>query len=251
MQYVNVLGVRVSPLPLAGVLEAIDRWIKDDTVQYICCTSVNGVMASQHDPQIRRTINWAGLVVPDGMPLVWLVRWAGYPDQDRVYGPDLLLAVCARGQEKGYSHFFYGGAPGVAERLVANLGQRFPDIRVAGVYSPPFRALTVEEDEAVIERINRANPDIVWMGISTPKQDLWMFEHYKRLRAKVCIGVGAAFDFHSGLVRQAPRWIQRSGFEWAYRFWQEPRRLWRRYLLGNPAFIFLVALQLLGIRRYE
>ena len=139
----------------------------------------------------------------------------------------------------------------MASQLIANLRRRFQGLKVVGEYSPPFRPLTPEEDNAIVEMINRANPDIVWVGISTPKQDIWMADHSQKLTAKVCIGVGAAFDFHAGRVKQAPGWMQRSGLEWAYRLWQEPRRLWRRYVLGNPAFICLAALQLLGLRKYD
>jgi|SRR6185503_1146462 len=251
MNSVNILGVRVSPLPFASVLETVDGWIKTGRREYICCMPVSGVMAAHWDTRTRDAINGAGLVVPDGMPIVWLVRQAGYPDQDRVYGPDLLLALCGLSQERGYSQFFYGGKPGVASQLIANLRRRFQGLKVVGEYSPPFRPLTPEEDNAIVEMINRANPDIVWVGISTPKQDIWMADHSQKLTAKVCIGVGAAFDFHAGRVKQAPGWMQRSGLEWAYRLWQEPRRLWRRYVLGNPAFICLAALQLLGLRKYD
>jgi N-acetylglucosaminyldiphosphoundecaprenol N-acetyl-beta-D-mannosaminyltransferase len=168
-----------------------------------------------------------------------------------VYGPDLLLACCSRSLASGYRHFFYGGAPGVPERLIERLSARFPGLCVAGGFSPPFRALTSEEDLALVRRINEAQPDIVWVGLSTPKQERWMWEHRGRLKAPVFIGVGAAFDFHAGLKRQAPRWMQRNGLEWVFRLLTEPRRLWRRYLRNNPVFVWLTLLQGLGLRRYE
>lgn len=170
---------------------------------------------------------------------------------DRVYGPDLMLALCERSLEKGYRHFFYGGAPGVPERLAERLGARFPGLRVVGTFSPPFRPLTLEEDEKVVRMINGASPDILWVGLGAPKQERWMAEHRDRLRVPVMIGVGAAFDFYAGVKRQAPRWMQRAGLEWLFRLCQEPRRLWRRYLLNIPRFLCLVAAQELGIIRCE
>jgi N-acetylglucosaminyldiphosphoundecaprenol N-acetyl-beta-D-mannosaminyltransferase len=251
MELVNVLGVNVSPVPFTGVLAMIDSWIQAGTKKYCCCAPVSSVMAAQGDKKAMAAINGAGLVVPDGMPIVWIVQLAGFANQDRVYGPDLLLSICALSEKRGYSHFFYGGEPGIAERLVGNLKQQFPCLKVAGTYCPPFRPLTAEEDRAIIDMINHNSPDIVWVGLGSPKQDLWMAEHYEKLDAKVCIGVGAAFDFHSGRIKQAPRWMQQTGLEWLHRLWQEPRRLWRRYLIGSPAFVFLIALQLLGLRKYE
>ena len=248
---VNVLGVRVTALPFSGVLQMIEGWIEAGDRKYVCCVTTYGVMEAERLPGVRAAFNGAGLAVPDGMPFVWLLKRAGYQTQDRVYGPDLVLRLCDLSQEKGYKHFFYGGMPGVAEQLIVNLKARFPRLNVCGWVSPPFRSLSPEEDQDMIRRINHAKPDIVWVGLGTPKQDLWMTEHTKQLEAKICIGVGAAFDFHAGRVKQAPRWMQRSGLEWVYRLWQEPRRLWRRYILGNPAFICLMALQLLGLRKYK
>jgi N-acetylglucosaminyldiphosphoundecaprenol N-acetyl-beta-D-mannosaminyltransferase len=206
-------------------------------------------MESHRDEEIRRIHNSAGLVTPDGMPLVWLSRWMGFPHVRRVYGPDLMLALCAQSASTGYRHFFYGGAAGVPEKLVTRLQSRFPGLAAVGAYSPPFRALTPAEDTAIVNAINTARPDIVWVGMSTPKQERWMAEHVGRLRASVLIGIGAAFDFHAGLKRQAPCWMQKSGLEWSFRLMSEPRRLWRRYLINNPWFLWLVALQALEIRR--
>ena len=172
------------------------------------------------------------------MPLVWLSRARGFGYVNRVYGPDLMLALCERSLSKGYRHFLYGGAPGVPEKLAENLKRRFPGLDVVGTYSPPFRPLTHEEDERVVRMINEAGPDIVWVGLSTPKQERWMAGHIGRLEAPVLIGVGAAFDFHSGVKRQAPRWMQRSGLEWLFRLLTEPRRLWRRYLIYNSLFVW-------------
>jgi N-acetylglucosaminyldiphosphoundecaprenol N-acetyl-beta-D-mannosaminyltransferase len=191
------------------------------------------------------------MVTPDGMPLVWLSRLWGNPSVQRVCGPDLLPACCARGVRTGLRHFFYGAAEGVAGRLAERLRSRFPGLAVVGTYSPPYRPLTAAEDEEVVQRINDAEPDIVWVGLSTPKQERWMAAHVGRLSAPVLLGVGAAFDIHAGLVPRAPGWIQRTGLEWLFRLGAEPRRLWRRYLINNPAFVWHVALQATGIARYE
>ncbi len=247
---VNVLGVGISAINMGIALAQIDSWIARREQHYVCVTTVHGVMECQRDPSLRQAFNGSGLTTPDGMPLVWLSRLHGYRDVGRVYGPDLMLALSERSVERGYRHYLYGGADGVAELLAARLRARFPGIEIVGTYTPPFREMTPDEDAAAVRAINEARPDIVWVGISTPKQDRWMAGHVGRLDAPVLIGVGAAFDFHAGLKKQAPRWMQQSGLEWLFRLVQEPRRLWRRYLIYNPLFVALVALQLLGVRRY-
>jgi N-acetylglucosaminyldiphosphoundecaprenol N-acetyl-beta-D-mannosaminyltransferase len=236
---------------MADALGRIDSWIETDARQYICVTGVHGVMECQRDLALRVIHNQAGLVTPDGMPLVWLSWLHGYRHVERVYGPDLMLACCAHSVPRGYRHFFYGGGPGVPERLAAHLQARFPGLIVAGSWSPPFGRLTPDQEQATIERISAAAPDIVWVGLSTPKQERWMAEFVGRLPAPVLIGVGAAFDFHAGLKRQAPLWMQRSGFEWLFRLATEPRRLWRRYLTNNPRFVWRLLLQLSGAVRYD
>jgi len=248
---INVLGVGVSALNMEMALEIIEGWIERREPHYVCVTGVHGVMESQRDENLRRIHNRAGLVTPDGMPLVWLSRLKGFRHVERVYGPDLMLALCGRSAAKGYRHFFYGGAQGVPEQLAARLQERFPGLQVAGTFSPPFRPLTPEEDDQIIQMINEAAPDIVWVGLSTPKQERWMAEHVGRLTAPVLIGVGAAFDFLTGRKPQAPRWMQRAGLEWLFRLLTEPRRLWRRYLINNPLFVALVLLQALGARKWE
>jgi len=250
---VNVLGVGISAINhMDVVLETIEDWIARREPNYVCVTGVHGVMESQRDDELRRIHNASGLTTPDGMPLVWLSRLKGHRHVDRIYGPDLMLALCERSTTKnGFRHFFYGGAEGVPEQLVANLRQRFPRLQVVGIYSPPFRPLTPEEDERVVQIINQAAPDIIWVGLSTPKQERWMAVHLGHVEAPVLIGVGAAFDFLAGQKRQAPRWMQRSGLEWLFRLLTEPRRLWRRYLVNNPLFVLLVLAQALGLRRYS
>ena len=246
----NVLGVGVSAINPTIALVTIIRWIDRREHHYVCVTGVHGVMESQRAPELQQIHNRAGLVTPDGMPLVWISRLQGFRHVDRVYGPDLMLAVCERSAERGFRNFLYGGREGVAERLSARLRERFPRLQVVGTYCPPFRPLTEEEDARVVAMINRSGADIVWVGLSTPKQERWMAAHLGKIEVPVMIGVGAAFDFHTGLVPQAPRWMQRSALEWLFRLLAEPRRLWRRYLVNNPAFIMLILFQALGLRRY-
>ncbi len=246
----NILGVGVSALNMPLAVERIAGWVEQDSRQYICCTNTHLVTEAQSRPELRQALNQAGMVTPDGMPLVWLSRLLGHPEVQRVYGPDLLLAACAHGQSRGWRHYFYGGAPGVAELLAARLQARFPGLLVAGMHSPPFRALSPAEDQAEIEQIGTARPDILWVGLGAPKQELWMAEHLGKIGVPVMVGVGAAFDFHAGVKKQAPPWMRRSGLEWLFRLLSEPKRLGPRYLVNNPLFVALVLLQLSGLRKY-
>jgi N-acetylglucosaminyldiphosphoundecaprenol N-acetyl-beta-D-mannosaminyltransferase len=248
---INILGVGVHAINMNNALSQISDWINRHDRQYVCVCTVHSIMECRRNPAVRQAVNQAGIVTPDGMPLVWLGRWQTEAAVGRVYGPDLMLALGKLSPERGYSHYFYGGAEGVAELLAQNMQERFPGLKVAGMYSPPFRPLTPEEEVVVVAEINQANPDIIWVGLGTPKQDLWMAGYREKLTAPVLIGVGAAFDFHTGKVPQAPLWMQRSGLEWLFRLRQEPRRLWYRYLVYNPLFIWLVFWQWLGLRRYS
>jgi N-acetylglucosaminyldiphosphoundecaprenol N-acetyl-beta-D-mannosaminyltransferase len=245
----NILGVQISATNMAAAVEYVQESIDNVSQQYICVTPAHGVMECQTNPELRRIFNSSGLTTPDGMAIVWILELLGHKQVSRVYGPDLLLAVCEKSLETGWRHFFYGGAPGIPEKLAERLCERFPGLQVAGVYSPPYRPLTAEEDQDVIRMINESRADIVWIGISTPKQEMWMSEHLGKLDAPVLIGIGAAFDFHSGAKKQAPKWIQRSGLEWLFRLATEPRRLWRRYI-QYPYFGLLVLGQLLGLKKY-
>jgi N-acetylglucosaminyldiphosphoundecaprenol N-acetyl-beta-D-mannosaminyltransferase len=200
-------------------------------------------MESQRDPDVMSAHRAAGLVACDGAPMVWACRWAGVEMTDRVTGRDFMLSCLARAELEGWTSFFYGGKPGVSETLAAVLRAKFPELKVAGTLSPPFRPVTAGEDEDIVEAINAANPDLVWIGLSTPKQELWMASHRSRLAAPALFGVGAAFDFLSGELPAAPRWMQRSGLEWLFRMAKEPKRLTRRYLRNNPAFIRAIARQ--------
>lgn len=234
---VDVLGVHVSAISRPQAVEEIGRWITDGERHYVCVTGVHGVMESQRDDALRAIHNASGLTTPDGMPLVWCSRAAGVETVTRVYGPDLMLDVLEAGLAPGWRHYFYGGADGVPERLVERLRERFPDLVVAGSHSPPFRPLTEEESATIVADINASGADIVWVGLSTPKQERWMAAHRPALQPAALLGVGAAFDFHAGLLRQAPPLVQRVGMEWAFRLVMEPRRLWRRYFRNNPAFV--------------
>lgn len=247
----NVLGVGVSAVDLDMAVDTVVGWTFGGPPRYVCVTGVHGIMECQDDPTLRAIHANADMVTPDGMPLVWLGKLRGKRSIDRVYGPDLLLAVCDASRTHATRHFFYGGAPGIADRLADRLQQMYPGLLVAGTLCPPFRALTEAEDRAVIEAIDAARPDIVWVGLSTPKQERWMASHVGRLGAPVLIGVGAAFDFHAGVKRQAPRWIQRSGFEWLFRLATEPGRLWRRYARNNPRFLWMTLMQATGMRRFD
>lgn len=239
---VELLGLEVSSVSLAQTVEIIEEWIRSGRSTFITCTGMHGVMESRSDPELLDAHRRAGMIVPDGMPLVWVNRYFGHRHVDRVYGPDLLLAVCERSVEPdaGFRHFFYGAAEGVAEELAQRLRARYPGLAVAGTYSPPFRPVTPEEDREIVQMIRAARPDIVWVGLSTPKQERWMAEHVDRLDGPVLIGVGAAFDFHTGRLTQAPRWIRRAGMEWLFRLLTEPRRLWKRYWKNVPLFLALI-----------
>jgi N-acetylglucosaminyldiphosphoundecaprenol N-acetyl-beta-D-mannosaminyltransferase len=237
---VDILGVGISAIDMTMAVEEIARWIKDGDRHYVCVTGVHGVMESRRDPELLRIHNESGLTTPDGMPMVWAGRRAGARNMTRVYGPDLMLALAERAAANGWRSFFYGGKDGVADRLVDRLQNRHPEMISVGTYAPPFRPLTPVEDDEIVARINAARPDLVWVGLSTPKQERWMATHVGRIDAAALLGVGAAFDINAGLLPQAPRWMQQHGLEWFYRLIREPRRLWRRYLSNNPRFVFAI-----------
>ncbi len=240
MERIQVLGVAISRIDMERAVATIDRWIEAGERHYVCVTPAHGVMDCREDPSLLEIFNGSGMTTPDGMGVVWTCHLKGYRDVGRVYGPELMENVCRRSPQRGYRHFLYGGDEGVPERLAAALVERFPGLRIVGTHSPPFRPLTDEEDAAVVEEINAARPHVVWVGLSTPKQERWMAAHLGRIQAPVMVGVGAAFDFLSGRKPQAPRWIRRSGLEWLFRLSTEPRRLWRRYA-RYPAYAALVA----------
>lgn len=249
----RVLGVRVDAAQIPKVIARMEEWIaRREGCRFVAVTGMHGVTEAQHDGKFKEILNAAELVVADGYPLVWLGRRKGFPSlRRRVYGPELMEAFCEQTARKGYRHFFYGGAPGVAKELAERFAERYPGLEVAGTYCPPFRAMTDEEDGEAVAAIEAARADIVWVGLSTPKQERWMFEHRERLSVPVLIGVGAAFDFHTGRVARAPDWMRENGLEWLFRLLQEPRRLWRRYLVYGSQFAVLVILESLGWRKSQ
>lgn len=248
----HALGVRVDAVQIPDVIAHMESWIHDHgRCHNITVTGMHGVTEAQHDPTLKAVLNAADLNVPDGMPLVWLARWRGFPLKRRVYGPELMMTFLEETLSKEYRHFLFGGSPGVADTLADKLRERMPSVHIAGTLSPPFRKVKPEEDEKIIASINATNPDVVWVGLSAPKQDHWMHEHRNRLTAPVVVGVGAAFDFHAGIKRQAPAWMQENGFEWLFRLLQEPKRLWRRYLVYGSQFFFYVFMELTGLRKFD
>jgi N-acetylglucosaminyldiphosphoundecaprenol N-acetyl-beta-D-mannosaminyltransferase len=248
---INVLGTAIDALNLDQAVHQICQWMGDEsTGRYVCVTDVHCIMQSYRRPEVRSAYNNASLCVPDGMPLTWVGKTLGQKTMGRVYGPDLMLRLLKIAADKGYTNFFYGGAEGVAEDLERRMAMRFPNLEVAGTHCPPFRPLTMDEKENFVSKVNNICPDLFWVGLGAPKQELFMREFHEILRAKVMIGVGAAFDFHTGRVRQAPRWMMKAGLEWFFRLCMEPRRLAPRYFRNNPAFIWHVLLQLSGMRKY-
>lgn len=247
-----VLGVTFDAVQIPEVIARMREWIAQrDPCRYIAVTGMHGIIEARHKTEMRQALAGADMVVADGMPVVWIGRARGHALARRVYGPELMFRFCWETASTGCRHYFLGGAPGVADQLVRTLERTCPGISIVGTASPPFRPSSVEEQTAVIAQINQAKPDVLWVGLGTPKQELWMYQHKDKLGVPVIIGVGAAFDFLSSRKRQAPVWMRERGFEWLFRLVQEPVRLWKRYLVGGFEFVFLVALELLGLRRFE
>ena len=238
MERIDILGVQISNTNLALACEAIGFWIKENVKTYVCVAPVSTIVDCQRNPAYRRIVNQAGMVTPDGMPVVWLGKLKGSKVIQRTYGPDLMMALSEWGEGRALRHFFYGGNEEVITLLKNKLHERFPGIKIVGMHLPHQMALGEKEIPEVIAKINEAQPDVIWVGLGSPKQDYWMHQHRQVLQAPVMVGVGAAFDFLSGKKAQAPKWMQRSGLEWLFRFCCEPRRLWRRYLIGNSLFIY-------------
>jgi len=248
-RFFSVLGVRVSVVQMGDAIPRIEQWVRGGIQgrtqgrrcgRYVAVTGMHGIGEAKNNPAFRYALDQADLVVPDGMPLIWLARWRGLPLRERVCGADLLEAFC-RQTGPQYRHFFYGGAPGVAHTLGRELSRR-TDITVAGTYAPPFRTLNEREEHDLSRMIDITAPDILWVGLGTPKQERWMLDHHATLQIPVMVGVGAAFDMLSGTTRRAPSWMQHCGLEWLYRLCREPRRLWKRYLITIPMAMWSVLL---------
>jgi N-acetylglucosaminyldiphosphoundecaprenol N-acetyl-beta-D-mannosaminyltransferase len=247
----RVLGVRVDIVQIPDVIRIVERWIEEAShSRYVAVTGMHGVSEAQRDPVFKGALSAADLIVPDGMPLVWLGRLRGFRRLNRrVYGPELMETFCRQTADK-YRHFFYGGAPGVADML-AKVEQERYGIQIAGTYCPPFRRLTPDEENEVQSIIEEAGPDVLWVGLSTPKQETWMHEHRSKISVPVMVGVGAAFDLNTGRLKQAPSWMRENGLEWFFRLLTEPRRLWRRYIISGSGFVWNVLLEFLGIKTFE
>ncbi len=245
----TLLGVRVSAFDLPAAVAEFDRAIAQGRRTYASTCPAYTLMQGHERPEVRAALNGADWVTPDGMAVVWALAWFGAQHAGRVYGPDLMLALTEVSARKGYTQYYLGGEPGVADDLAAKMQQRFPGLKVVGADCPPFRPLTSDEEEAMLQQINASGAHIVWVGLGSPKQDLWMARYRPVLLPPLLIGVGAAFDFLTGRKPQAPRWMQRSGLEWIHRLAHEPRRLWRRYLIYNPRFILAILSQWLNPAR--
>jgi N-acetylglucosaminyldiphosphoundecaprenol N-acetyl-beta-D-mannosaminyltransferase len=247
---VEVLDVPLAETDYARTIELIDQFVAEREQGYMCVCNVHALMASKEDPELREALLGSTINVPDGQPLVWAMNALGASLESRVYGPELMWRSCAHAAETGLRFYLYGGRnQGALVQLALNLRRNHPGVKIVGGYSPPHRPLTDEEQSAVADEINRARADVVWVGIGVPKQEKWMVQMRSRLDAPILIGVGAAFDFHAGLVPQAPFWLQEAGLEWAYRLAHEPRRLWKRYMRYNPRFMAAFAAQLSRHRR--
>jgi N-acetylglucosaminyldiphosphoundecaprenol N-acetyl-beta-D-mannosaminyltransferase len=248
------LGVTVDAVQISTAIARMESWLEEfndsnltssSSFEYrskvVTLTNVHAVIAARNNPVVAEALAHADMVCPDGMPLVWVGRRQGFSLPQQVSGPELMKQFCESSAASGHTHYFLGGAPGVATSLASKLLQRNPNLRVAGIYSPPFRVPSPQEDQELIDRINAAKPDVLWVALGCPKQEVWVQAHRDRLRVGVMLGVGQAFDIHAGRLKQAPYWMRSNGLEWLYRLFREPNRLWKRYLLTNSQFILLQA----------
>jgi len=255
----NVLGVGISPLNVSLAADLVVAAANESGFSgFVTLTGVHGVMESQRDPELQKIHNRSFLSTPDGMPMVWLARFNGFNNVSRVYGPDLMWEVLRRSETTGQLHYFFGGAEGVVEKLSTRLVEAFPQVRIAGGITPPFRPLNAGEEKALVADLHQHKPHFFWVGLSTPKQERFMHDFLNKYpdltkdwsHGLVMFGVGAAFDFHAGLIKQAPRWIQHSGFEWLFRVCADPARLWKRYAINNPTFLWAILPQMMQLRKY-
>jgi N-acetylglucosaminyldiphosphoundecaprenol N-acetyl-beta-D-mannosaminyltransferase len=245
----QVLGIRVDAVQMCDVVARLRSWIdnRQSVARFVAVTAMHGVAEARQNQAFRQILNAADLVVPDGMPLIWAGRLQGYSLPRRVCGSELMEAFC-RATGHAYRHFFYGGTPGVAEQLAQVLHEKH-SIVIAGTYCPPFRSLTEAEEKQLASRVEEASPDVLWVGLSSPKQESWMYEHRYKLKVPVMLGVGAAFDMNSGNLRRAPGWMREHGLEWLFRLASEPRRLWKRYLIIIPKAVWFVCMELVASSR--
>ena len=248
---VIILGVKVHATDMDRALARIESAVENGEKGYVCVTGVQGVMEAQSDANLKRIINDALLNIPDGRPTVWVGWLKGFFKMRQVTGPCMMLKLCSLSEEKRYTHFFYGGNDGVAQQLKESLMAQYPNLRVVGTYTPPFRPLNAEEEAGLACMVAETKPDFFWVGLSTPKQERFMDQYIGKLDAKLMFGVGAAFDIHTGRIKDAPYWMKVTGVQWLHRIYQDPKRLWKRYLVNNPKFVYRIMLELLGIAKYE
>jgi N-acetylglucosaminyldiphosphoundecaprenol N-acetyl-beta-D-mannosaminyltransferase len=244
----RVLRSTIHAVQIEDVIEIFEQWISNrERSRYVALCNVHMVMEAYNNAYFHNVLASADLVVPDGMPVIWVGRQRGFPLSRRVYGPDLFLDFCQKTATKGYRHFLFGGHPGVPGAVADRLTRCCPGIQVAGTYSPSFREHTRAEQDEMIALINNSGADVLWVALGCPKQELWMYQNRDRLNVPVIVGVGQAFDLYAGRARQAPRWARDNGLEWAFRLLNSPRRLWHRYLVYNTQFLYCVALEGLGL----
>lgn len=246
----KIIGAEVNLIQYDSLSEQVVQWSQTHDSRYLCVANVHMLMEAHDSPNFKGVVNGADLVAPDGMPLVWMIRLKGKRDQQRVYGPTLMLHVLAAAARENIPVGFYGSAPHVLESLVERMQARYEGLNVAFSVSPPFHELTPPEDDAIVKKFNQSGARILFVGLGCPKQEIWMANHRGKINA-VMLGVGAAFDFHAGIKPQAPAWMQNIGLEWLFRLFSEPRRLWKRYLYHNPRFVALAICDLLGLLRFD
>ena len=246
----DILGMRVDGTIYKDTTNRVISWAESGDYRYVCIANVHMVMEAYDSEDFRNIINKADIITPDGMPIVLMLRILGLKGQQRVYGPTLMKHICEASAQSCVSVGFYGSTPETLKAFVHNLTDQFPNLKISYTYSPPFRSLTLEEDEALVKEINSSGTQILFVGLGCPKQERWMFAHRNRVKA-VMVGVGAGFDFHAGTKKQAPKWMMQIGLEWLFRLCTEPKRLWRRYLYNNPRFLCLAAMQLLNLRDFK
>lgn len=248
---VNFFGTYISVINQEKQLIKIDSLIHDNKTSYITYSNVHVVVTSKKNEALRKAINSAAIASPDGMPLVKLARWKKATEMERCSGPDMFTSIIEHGLERGYQHYFYGSTEETLEMLQTSLKDKYPEIKIVGALSPPFRELSDEEDKAIMDEINRLNPDCIWVGLGAPKQELWMNSHKDKINRGIMFGVGAAFDFHAGTIKRAPVWMQKNSLEWFYRLIKEPTRLWRRYFVTNALFIYYCLMHGIELTKYS
>ena len=236
----NVLGIGIDALNMKQALSRIEEYLRQQLKGYVCLVGVHGVMEAQRDPHLARIYAGSALAAPDGMPTVWVGHHQGHSQMERVAGPDLMLEVISDKRLRGFTHFLCGGKDGVAEELREQLIARYPFAKIVGTYTPPFGPMSPVQEQEFVSTINRLRPDIVWVGISTPKQERFMNQYLPMLDTTLMFGVGAAFDFHTGRITDCADWIKRAGLQWLDRLLQDPKHLWKRYLRNNPSFLFYI-----------